>query len=330
MFTITVAGHVCADFTPELPLGIGMTPGHLYDVGPLAIQPGGCIVNVGRALHALGIQSRSSGIVGADELGGTVIRAMSDMGLDTSDIQRTDEIGTSYTIVIEPAGMNRSFWHHTGANNTFHGAQVNLDDTDLLHLGYPSLAPGLLPNNAEPLVTVMQRAKQAGITTSLDLAVVDQTAPIGQLDWHSMIARTLVEVDVFSPSIDDLTSALEIGPVSSKEELMSIADDMIEAGAAIVMLSAGEDGLLVRSAGAERLAQGGRVLQALGDEWANATAWAPAREISRVVTTNGAGDSASAGLLYGLIHGYSPEKTAEQATRVAAGWIQGELLTSAG
>lgn len=328
MFTLTVAGHVCADFTPELPLGIGMTPGHLYDVGPLKIQPGGLIVNVGRALHALGVQARCSGTVGTDDLGATVIRDMAEMGLDTSDIQRTDEMGTSYTIVIEPAGMNRSFWHHTGANLSFDGTGVNLDGSDMVHVGYPSLVPGLLPDQAAPLVAIMQRAKQAGITTSLDLAVVDQTSPIGQLDWHGILTRTLAEVDVFSPSIDDLTSALEIGPVSSKEQLLSIADDMIDSGVAIVLLSAGEDGLLLRTASAERLAKGGRVLQALGEEWANATAWAPAQEIKRVVTTNGAGDSASAGLLYGLMQGMSPQQTAEQATKVAAGWIQGELVTA--
>ncbi|MBK0418522.1 hypothetical protein JD276_05680 [Leucobacter sp. CSA1] len=330
MFNIAVAGHVCADLTPKLPLGIGMTPGHLYDVGPLTINPGGCIVNVGRVLHALDASPRLAGMVGDDDLGRAVVRDIAGTGLDTSEIRVSDGSGTSYSIVIEPAGMNRSFWHHTGANGEFDGTGVDLAGIDLLHVGYPSLVPGLLTDDGAPLVALMQRARREGVTTSLDLAVVDQTSPIGQLDWHGILARTLPEVDVFSPSLDDLTSALETGPVSTKEGLLALADEMIEAGAGIVMLSAGEDGLLVRVASAERLAAGGRVLESLSDAWAGSTSWAPARDIAQVVTTNGAGDSASAGLLYGIASGLGPEQAAGTATLVASQWIQGLPIAAGG
>lgn len=323
MFNIVVAGHVCADLTPRLPLGVGMIPGHLYDVGGLEINPGGCIVNVGRVLHGLDASPRLSGVVGDDDLGEIVIRNMDAVGLDTSDISRTDAIGTSYSIVIEPAGMNRSFWHHTGANNTFTGAQVDLEGSDLLHVGYPPLVPGLVTGGGAPLLELLRRARAADITTSLDLAVVDQNSAIGQLDWHGILGAALAEVDVFSPSIDDLTSALETGPVSTREELLALADDMLESGVAVVLLSAGEDGLLIRTAGAERLARGGRVLQQLADDWADATVWEPARQIERVTTTNGAGDSASAALLYGLAKSMSITDTAGLATLVASQWIQG-------
>src|SRR5699024_5435425 len=144
LYNVAVAGHICLDLTPNLPLGIGMLPGHLYDIGGMISRPGGCVVNVGAALVGLGLDPSLWGTIGADDLGDTVIREMATMGLRTDSIHRSGVAGTSYSIVIEPAGMNRTFWHHTGANEDFDGSIVHLEGDDLLHVGYPSLVPGLL------------------------------------------------------------------------------------------------------------------------------------------------------------------------------------------
>jgi sugar/nucleoside kinase (ribokinase family) len=313
---------VCADLTPELPLGVGMIPGQLYHVGPMSIRPGGCVANTGVVLARLGVQTRTSGVVGDDDLGRVVVRKLNEMGLSTQNVLTSAGTTTSYSIVLEPAGMNRSFWHHTGASETFDGSHVDLDGVDLLHVGYPPLLPGLLPNDAQPLVALLERARTAGITTSLDMAVVDRNSKVGRLDWHAILRRTLPLVDVFTPSIDDLTSALEIGPVPTANAAATLADSLISDGVAVVMLSAGEDGLLIRTASEDRLRVGGRVLQALARTWADATIWTQALPIPSIVTTNGAGDAASAALLYGMVKGYAPQETAEMAALVASQWIQ--------
>lgn len=322
VFTITVAGHVCADLTPELPLGVGMIPGQLYQVGGLSIRPGGCVANTGIVLASLGADTRTSAIVGDDDLGRIVVRELDELGLSTENVQTSEGDTTSYSIVLEPTGMNRSFWHHTGASEKFDGTHVDIDETDLLHIGYPPLLAGLLPNDAKPLTTLFERARAAGVTTSLDMAVVDRNSKIGQIDWHAILRRTLPLVDVFTPSIDDLTSALELGPVSTAEAAINVADSLIADGVGVVMLSAGEDGLLIRTASADRLRAGGRVLQKLADDWADVTVWTPARPIPSIVTTNGAGDAASAALLYSLTEGSTPQEAADAATLVASQWIQ--------
>lgn len=322
MYNVAVAGHICLDLTPNLPLGIGMLPGHLYDIGGIVSHPGGCVVNVGAALKGLGLAPSLCGIIGADDLGDIVIREMAAMGLRTDSVHRSPAASTSYSIVIEPAGMNRTFWHHTGANEHFDGSVVDLEQSDLLHVGYPSLVPGLLANGGAPLQRLMQRAHEQGVTTSLDLAVVDPDSTTGHLDWHSILDTTLAQVDVLSPSVDDLTSALETGPVTTQDDLLALSDELVSKGVAIVMISAGEDGLLLRTAGADRFARGGKVLQNLGAEWANVSIFTPAKETDDVVTTNGAGDAASAGLLYGLATGLSPAESTDLATSVAQRWIQ--------
>lgn len=327
MYNVAVAGHICLDLTPNLPLGIGMLPGHLYDIGGIISRPGGCVVNVGAALVGLGLDPSLWGTIGADDLGDTVIREMATMGLRTDSIHRSGVAGTSYSIVIEPAGMNRTFWHHTGANEDFDGSIVHLEGDDLLHVGYPSLVPGLLTGGGGPLEHLMRRARGRGVTTSLDLAVVDPDSPTGHLDWHGILDTTLPQVDVLSPSVDDLTSALETGPVTTQDDLLVLADDLISKGVAIVMISAGEDGLLLRTAGADRFASGGRALETLGADWTDVTLFAPAKASDEVVTTNGAGDAASAGLLYGLAAGLSPAETTDLATSVAQRWIQQKDLS---
>ena len=322
MYQIAVAGHICADLTPSLPLGIGTIPGQLQNVGPITIRPGGCVANTGQVLVQLGLPVRTAGLVGDDDLGEIVVRGLVELGLSTLDVHIAPGSSTSYSIVIEPPGMNRSFWHHTGASDVFDGTSIDLESVDLLHLGYPPLLPGLLTDTAEPLVRLLKRARAAGVTTSLDMAVVDRSNDIGRLDWHSIMSRTLKHVDVFSPSLDDLTSTLEIGPISSSEAIVGVADQLIADGVGVVMISAGEDGLLLRTGSAERLGRGGTVLSSLSDEWIDATVWAPSNAIAEIVTTNGAGDAASAGLLYGLISGLSPRSTAAAASLIASQWIQ--------
>jgi sugar/nucleoside kinase (ribokinase family) len=326
MYKISVAGHICADLTPDLPAGIGMIPGELVDVGPIKIRPGGCVVNTGGDLAALGLPVSTSGVVGDDDLGKIVLAKLAEQGVATNNLQIARNFTTSYSIVLEPPGMSRSFWHHVGASICFDGTGVSLDDIDLLHIGYPPLLPALLADSAQPLVDVLERAHAAEITTSLDMAVVDGDSPVGRMDWHRIFKRVLPLVDIFTPSLDDLSSALAIPTVNDLDAIRDIAQTLIDDGVAIVMISAGEDGVLLRTASAGRFARGGPVLVALTDKWHGADIWVPAAKVDRIVTTNGAGDAASAGLLFGIVSGYSPSEAAELAVSVAAAKIRGERV----
>ncbi|WP_166791347.1 carbohydrate kinase family protein [Cryobacterium sp. Hh7] len=326
MYKISVAGHICADLTPELPAGIGMVPGQLVNVGRLKIRPGGCVVNTGGDLAALGISVSTSGIIGDDELGRIVLASLVEQGITTTDLQVERDYSTSYSIVLEPPGMNRSFWHHVGASIRFDGTRVSVEGIDLLHLGYPPLLPSLLPSTAQPIVDLFNRARDSGATTSLDMAVVDGDSPVGRVDWHGIFKRVLPLVDIFTPSLDDLQSALALPVVTDRSALSELAQSLIDDGVAIVMISTGEDGVLLRTGTSARFASGGRVLASLGADWHDAEFWVPAVHVERIMTTNGAGDAASAGMLFGLVSGYSPREAAELAVLVASAKIRGESV----
>ncbi|MBN1812310.1 MAG: carbohydrate kinase family protein, partial [Anaerolineae bacterium] len=95
-------------------------PGHLVEVGPAAIATGGAVSNTGLALHKLGIPTRLMGKVGDDLLGQAVRQVVATHGGDLVDgmvIDRT--ASTSYTIIINPPGVDRAFLHFPGANDTF-------------------------------------------------------------------------------------------------------------------------------------------------------------------------------------------------------------------
>jgi sugar/nucleoside kinase (ribokinase family) len=327
MRRVVLAGHICVDLTPGLPHGSRIDPGKLFEVGPLRLGLGGCVANTGGNLANLGLPVRLHSAVGDDELGGLVTRLIADTPGMTGPPLVVAGSNTSYSLVLEQSGADRTFWHHTGANDRFDGRSVDLSGCDLLHLGYPPLLPGLLTDDGTPLVALLERARAAGVTTSVDLAVVDRNSATGRLDWDRILRRMVSLTDLLSPSVDDLTSALGIDEPVSRSLVSRLAEQLIEWGAAVVLLSSGSGGLLLRTAGRERLADGGAALSALSDQWADVELEFPPVAVARTVTTNGAGDAATAGLLYAIAAGIGPRDAGAIATACSAAVIAGRPTT---
>lgn len=311
---VRIAGHVCLDVLPELRGGTP-APGSLFEVGPLRMRLGGCVANTGTALAALGAPLSVSTVVGADLFGETVERMLRESGVATSDVTRSADHTTSYSIVLEPPGVDRSFLHHVGANEVFDGSDVAVDDIDLLHLGYPQLLPRLLDDGGRALTHLLERARSAGVTTSVDFASVDP-ARLDEHQWGDLVRTWAPLIDVFTPSIDDLTPWLDT-QLTTPEQIAEAAEKLVDLGVGVVLLTAGERGMVLRTAGAERLSQGGRVLADLATSWVDRQLWAPSAEIA-VTRTTAAGDTATAGLLRGLITAVSPERAIRLATGAAA------------
>ena len=263
---------------------------------------------------------RAHGMVGDDELGAIVREGLG--RIDGCD-GRSRGHARARDLVLDrrPAARcaDRSFWHHTGANDAFDGTTIDPGGARLVHLGYPPLLPGIAADDGAPLAAALERIRTAGATTSLDLAVVDPDSRVGAYDWERVLAAALPHTDILTPSLDDLTSALRIAERPGLAD--ELAERMLAAGAGIVAISSGEDGLLVRAADAGRLADGGPVLRALGPEWAGAHVRVDPVPVAEVGTTNGAGDAASGGLLIGLLRGAPPEAAAGLAVHAAADWI---------
>jgi sugar/nucleoside kinase (ribokinase family) len=313
-----VAGHVCVDLTPRLARLPASAAGALELVGPLDISPGGCVANTGGALAALGAPVQVVGDAGDDELGRTLVRLLAARGVGTDRIRLLPGRSTSYTIVVQPDGRDRSFWHHVGANAGFDGTAVDLAGADLLHVGYPSLLPALSADGAAGLHALLIRARAAGLTTSLDLAVLDPGSPAAAEDWAAVLRRVLPLVDVLTPSIDDVAPILGSAPGD-----LGVAGQLVELGAAIVMVTGGRAGARLCTAGPQRLAAGGAVLAALNrGRWSGCDRSAPAPDVP-VRTTVGTGDAATAGLLHGLLSGLGPEASLGLAMRTAGRTLAG-------
>jgi len=316
--SIAVAGHLCLDITPLLIGTARLDPGQLVEVGPLSISLGGCVANTGRTLADLGASVTPFATVGDDDLGKVLLTKLDAEGFATPRLTVSPQSTTSYSVVIEAPGVDRTFWHHTGANDEFDGTSVQLGGHDLLHVGYPTLLPGLVADGGGPLRALLARARDAGITTSLDLAVVDRSAAVGALDWHGILESAFAQCDIASPSLDDLTSALRIEEPYSPELVDRLADRMLEQGVAVVVISAGRHGLRLKTGSAARLHSGGAILAPLADSWADRTLTVLPSRVDEGITTNGAGDASTAGLLFALTRGATPELAAALASASSA------------
>ncbi|CAN5634723.1 hypothetical protein BH10ACT7_BH10ACT7_31850 [soil metagenome] len=319
---IGVAGHICLDLTPALDRQPGLAPGLLYEIGAMAATAGGCVANTGGQLADLGVDVSLFADVGNDALAGVLRDRVTQRGLDARGF-RTTPGSTSYSIVVQPPGTDRTFWHHVGANSSFDGSSIGLAGLDLLHVGYPSILPALVADGARPLVDLFERARNAGIVTSLDLAVVSDPDDASRTLWRSLLASILPHTDVVTPSVDDLTSATGDTITHTPEGLIAAAQDLVRQGAAIAAVSAGEHGIALATGSTARLQSAGPVLERLAGNWLDRAIWVPARPVPRKVTTTGAGDAATAGFLAALVRGEEPAaalvSSAEAGARVVGG-----------
>lgn len=317
MHDVIVAGHVCLDLVPRVRTP-RFLPGQLLDVGPMAVSLGGTVSNTGRALVALGHSVACVTRVGDDPLGRLTAQLLSESGIEGEPLL-ADGAESSYSIVIEPEGQDRCFWHYAGANMRFDGTET-IAPARIIHLGYPSLLPGLLTDNAAPLRSFLERVRATDAVTSVDLAVVPDSS---QHDWRSILRGVMPLVDVISPSADDLRSAFD-DPTATAE---SLTDLLIEWGAGIAAVSDGAQGVSVRGASRDRLGNAGAAVRTLADTWADARVHRDPAPLERRATTNGAGDASTAGLLSALLQGFGPVEAATLAAETAARAIEGRLLS---
>jgi len=327
MLNVAVAGLVCVDLRPELDESARFAPGRLIEVGPLSMRLGGLVGNTGIDLLDLNVPLRFECGVGADELGTYVRDTLQSRGADISGIRSVPDESTSYSLILEPRGVDRTIWHSIGANARFDGREVTTEGIDILHVGYPALLPSIVAEGGQPLETLLSRSRAAGVTTSVDLSYIDSGSATAHLDWHAILTRMARHADVLSPSLDDLTSALRIDEPFSTALVDRMLIELLDWGVAVAAISAGEHGLFLRTAGAERLREAGRALTQHAETWADCDLHLPPVWNEIPVTTNGAGDATSAGLLFGLAIGAGPIESAQLAAACSGALVSGRRTT---
>ncbi|MFH1378095.1 MAG: carbohydrate kinase family protein [Planctomycetota bacterium] len=331
--SVVVAGHICLDIIPQIrPFDGGLdallVPGKLIDVGAATISTGGAVSNTGIALHKLGIPVKLMSKLGDDPFGRMILDLMRGIHSSLADsmiISQGDS--SSYSVVINPPGIDRIFLHCPGANNTFRSDDVPADvlrSAALVHFGYPTLMRNMFINDGEDLERLLRAAKQSGATTSLDMARIDPEGPAGKADWTRILERALPFVDVFLPSIDEILfimdkdafRAMETGAFPSDAIIQRTAQRLIDMGVAMAVMKLGDKGLVLKTS--KESARWERAGSRLGDwsQWRGVDLRRPCFKVN-VSGTTGAGDTTIAGFIAGLVRGLPPEKVMESA--VAAG-----------
>jgi sugar/nucleoside kinase (ribokinase family) len=155
MYDALVAGHLCVDISPIIDTetahsAVFLAPGRLSEVGEAIFSTGGAVSNTGQALFKLGMSVNLAARVGDDAIAGLIRNIL---GRFNPAFSAMPGVGqgepSSYTLVIAPPGIDRTFLHCPGTNNTFGSEDIKdeaLVEGRLFHFGYPPLMPTMAWN----------------------------------------------------------------------------------------------------------------------------------------------------------------------------------------
>lgn len=143
-------------------------------------------------LSAIGTKVAFTGNVGNDDFGLFCIECLKMNNVDTSLINKEEEIGTGLTVIMN-YGEDRAMLTYQGAMKTFSIDQIKPEDLKMakhLHFSSYFLQPGIAPD----IPRLFRLAKKLGLTVSFD----PQWDP--EEKWDLNLMEVLPFVDVFLPN----------------------------------------------------------------------------------------------------------------------------------
>ena len=255
--------------------------GSLGLVESLVLRGGGCALNTATALTRLGRSAAVAGKVGMDPFGDFLLDLLDERGIDGRGVLRDQTVPTSATVVLVAGDGERTFLHFTGANAELRADELDVDlicSCRVLHIAGALVMDAL---DGEPLAGVLAEAQRRGVTTCVD-TVWDAT------DRWARLVPCLPYVDVFAPSLTEARA------ITGETEVESVVRSLRKAGARDVVLKLGAAGCYAGGVGH--------------------VAPVPVH----AVDGTGAGDAFVAGLLFGLLEGWSVERAARLGNAAGA------------
>lgn len=324
--SVVVAGHICIDVTPVFPqeqaaapIDRILEPGKLVNVEQADVHTGGCVANTGLAMKKLGANVKLLGKIGSDPMGTMVLDGMQHFDADHDLIVEQDAT-TSYSVVLALPGQDRIFLHHPGANDSFSERDIPdevLQQTSLLHFGYPPLMRQMYASDGQELETLLRRAKQAGAATSLDMAAVDPRSPAGQADWERILSRVLPWVDFFVPSFEELCFMLDrarydqLAEISAGDEMIGVIDwerdvrplaaRALSLGCRMILIKCGSKGLYYRTTDTDAMQALVKQLSLPAAGWIGCEGTQGCFVPERIASGTGAGDTSIAAFLTAVL-----------------------------
>ena len=227
-------------------------------------------------LARLGAEVTTIGAVGLDGPGAFLLSLLEDEHVASSVVQRPG-LSTAVSVIPVSASGAHATWHARGAINTLTIDDIDLDlidSADVLHVGGPD-ALGRFAG--DPLIGVLRRARAAGTITTMDLlgpardVTLDRLRPVLGLIDHAMPNRA------------------QVAGLTGHSAPAAGAAALRELGIGTVHVTLGGDGSLVcDESGATKV---------------------PAVVVD-VVDTTGSGDGYSAGVIAGMLLGWTPVQSA--------------------
>jgi len=172
---IAAGGNITVDYVKTIdsyPL-----QGNLSSISAVHKSVGGALPNVLLDLARMDgdLPLKAIGMVGEDEDGSRIIAALRRHGIDTGQIRKAPNAGTSFSDVMTVRDTGaRTFFHYRGANQLLNREHFDFDklDADILHIGYALLLDALDAPDAKygiGMAGLLDRAQRSGLRTSLDV-----------------------------------------------------------------------------------------------------------------------------------------------------------------
>lgn len=335
---VIVCGHISVDIIPRFistqPSNSHLLPGTLVEVGEAEYCTGGAVSNTGIALHQLGANVSLIGKVSDDFFGSLTLKLLGD--IDSSLAEGITQVAgetSSYTIVLNPPGIDRIFLHCPGTNDTFSEHDIAWDQVSgsrHFHFGYPPLMKSMYADGGDQLSNILRTAKAKGMSISLDMAMPGKGTAAFSADWIGILTKCLPYVDVFMPSLEEMLMMInrdqyekyfqlggDLCEVVPEETIQELADELLQMGCGMVILKLGASGLYMRSSQKLLLHSTNQLALNIREEWKNRELWAPCFR-TNVIGTTGAGDCTIAGFIQGLLLQLGPAATMTGAVAVGA------------
>ena len=233
----------------------------------------------------LGLKTLAVGGYGRDMMGDWAVSRLEFFGIDTTGLQRFDDVPTSSSIVLTRADGSRPALHVKGATGHFTVPQDRFDavtDTRVFHLGGVGLMDAM---DGAQNAALMRHAKARGCVTTVDVFA-------GSPEDLPDVAAVLPWTDYFIPSVEEARA------LTGLEGLDEMAAVFINLGAFACVFTLGADGAYYR-------------------DRTGLSFTIPAYSID-VVCTCGCGDVFNAGFAAGLLNGMSPQESVRLAQAASA------------
>jgi sugar/nucleoside kinase (ribokinase family) len=338
-YDIAIAGYTCVDMIPSFnktecfaSISNLFKPGKLIEIEGIKVVLGGVVANTGLAMKKFNKKVFLNGLVG-DDFMGKIAKEWFEESNISEGIITTNKAGTAFSIVLAPPGFDRIFLESPGCNMIFDTSYINFDaisQCSLFHFGYPPLLEKFFQNNGNQMVDMFSRIQKMGVVTSLDFSLPDPESESGKINWPEIMRRTLPYIDIFAPSLEEVIQIMmplkyaEIQSASEDTEtfyqipvrlIREVGKLIIDSGVKIVLIKAGERGAYLLTGDVSPINERNGI-HLPEESWNFRELWCKAyhADISKIINTNGAGDTAVAAFLSAILENHGAESSLKYAT----------------